>query len=245
MSSVKGSAQYRMVVMPYRPMRRVFNYFFGFMLLLIVAAACFFYGYDQGLNQRIALGRGQNNLSQLQQELELSRQEVVNLQLAATVDAQAHADIRRETVEQKSKIAELERDIAVYRGMVSKSNDKNPQGISLGAFQVSGSGGVRGFHYKMVVQQLVVNDETFKGTLNVNIVGVRGGNPMSIALHKASMNVPGESIPLDFKYFQSIDGDLILPEGFEPQRVDVIVRSTSKKKPTELERQLAWSVIAR
>lgn len=241
MSSVKGSAQYRMVVMPYRPMRRVFNYFFGFLLLLIVAAACFFYGYDQGLNQRISSGRGQPALVELQQITENLRQEVANLQLAAVVDAQAHEDVRRENLDQKSKIAELERDIAVYRGMVSNANNSNPQGISLGAFQVTGSGGVRGYHYKMVVQQLVVDKETFEGQLKVNIVGVRDGKPASIPLHKASLQVAGEFVALSFKYFQTIEGDLILPEGFEPQRVDVLVQATNKKKPTRVEHQIAWS----
>src|SRR5690606_31711381 len=162
MSSVKGSAQYRMVVMPYRPMRRVFNYFFGFLIVLIIAAASFFYGYDQGLNQRLntgLTGKGGEELIRLQQEAELLRQEVANLKLAAAVDQQAHEDVRRQTIEQKSQIAELERDIAVYRNMVANSESENPLGISVGAFHISGPGGVRGYKYKLVIQKLAVNEE--------------------------------------------------------------------------------------
>src|SRR5690606_11253663 len=245
MSSVKGSAQYRMVVMPYRPMRRVFNYFFGFLVVLFIVAASFFYGYDQGLNQHLSFGlpgKGAEEFARLQQEAESLRQEVTNLKLAAIVDQRAHEDVQRQTIEQRSQIAELERDIAVYRGMVAKSDGENPLGISVGAFQISGPGGVRGYKFKLVVQKLAVNDELFKGTLKVNIVGIRDGESITIPLHKASVQMAEEAIPISFKYFRSIEGDLLLPEGFRPERVVVAIKSMDSKKPTNVERQLDWSV---
>lgn len=245
MSSVKGSAQYRMVVMPYRPMRRVFNYFFGFLVVLFIVAASFFYGYDQGLNQHLSsgsTGKGAEKFARLQQEAESLRQEVTNLKLAAIVDQRAHEDVQRQTIEQRSQIAELERDIAVYRGMVAKSDGKNPFGISVGAFQISGAGGVRGYKFKLVVQKLAVNDEVFKGTLKVNIAGTRDGESIVIPLHKVSVQMAEEAIPVSFKYFRSIEGDLLLPEGFRPERVIVSIKSMDSKKPTNVERQLAWSV---
>lgn len=243
MTAVKGSAQYRMVVMPYRPMRRVFNYFFSFMLLLLVAVVCFFYGYGQGATQQpLQDGAVNQRVEELEQEAEALRQELANVKLAAAVDEQSQDDLRRQAVEQKVRISELERDVSVYRSMVSKTDTKNPSGISVGAFHVSGSGGVRGYRYKLVVQQLVFNDEKFKGALSLKIVGVRANQAIVIPLHQASMQVSEELIPLEFKYFQSIEGDLLLPEGFEPKRIDVVVRSTDKKKSTHVERQLDWSI---
>lgn len=246
MSSVKGSAQYRMVVMPYRPMRRVFNVFLVFFALLITATASFFYGYDQGLNQRLStgvLGQGRQEFANIKEEAETLRQEVANLKLAAVVDQQAQEDVRRQAIEQRERIASLERDIAVYRGMMSKSDNANPSGITIGTFQVTGSGGVRGYKYKLVVQQLAANKDVFNGTLVFNIVGTRSGTKMTIPLYQASSQVANELIPLEFRYFQSIEGSLILPEGFEPERVDLVIKSTNQKKPTNVERQLDWPVM--
>jgi cell division protein FtsB len=246
MSSVKGSAQYRMVVMPYRPMRRVFNVFLIFMALLITATASFFYGYDQGLNQRLSggiLGQSGQEFKNIKEEAEILRQEVANLKLAAVVDQQAQEDVRHQAIEQKDRIASLERDIAVYRGMMSKSDNANPSGITIGNFQVSGSGGVRGHKYKLVVQQLAANKGVFNGTLVLNIVGIRAGSKMTIPLHEVSSQIADVLIPLEFRYFQSIEGSLILPEGFEPERVDVVIKSTNKKTPTNVERQLDWPVL--
>src|SRR5690606_14662783 len=154
------------------------------MLLLLVAVICFFYGYDQGGTQQPLLaGTEDQRLGELEQEAELLRQEIANLKLAAAEEMQAKEDIRRQTIEQKARISELERDISVYRGIVSKTDTKNPSGISVGAFHVSGSGGVRGYRYKLVVQQLVVNDEIFKGALSLSIVGVRANKTITIPLH--------------------------------------------------------------
>lgn len=239
---VKGSAQYRMVVMPYRPMRRIFNYVVGTLLLLLVAGFCFFYGYDQGARAAPQIGTDSQTVVALEAEAERLRQEVTNLKLAAAVDAQAYEDVRRETVEQKVRITELEQDISVYRSMVSKSDVANPQGISMGTFRVTGSGGVRGFKYKFVVRQLVATNKPFKGTLSLKITGSRAQQQLSLPLHQVSQQLSDELIPLEFKYFQSVEGDLLLPEGFEPERVDVEVKSVDSKQPTHIERQLDWFV---
>ncbi len=239
---VKGSAQYRMVVMPYRPMRRIFNYVLGILLLLLVAGFCFFYGYDQGSRAPTDVGVEHQQAVILKKEAERLQQELANLKLAAAVDAQAYEDVRRETVEQKVRITELEQDISVYRSMVSKSDTANPQGISMGTFRVTGSGGVRGYKYKFVVRQLVATNKAFKGTLSLKITGTRAEQPLTIPLHQVSQQASEEAIPLEFKYFQSIEGDLLLPEGFEPERVDVVVKSVGGKQPTHIERQLDWFV---
>ncbi len=243
MSNPKSSAHYRMVVMPYRPMRRVFNTVLVLLLVLIAAVASFFYGYDQGMNHGTHSAQGRQKLSALRTENESLQQEVANLKLAAMVDQQANEDVRRQALEQKMRIADLERDIAVYRGMISKSASNNPQGISIGSFQVSGSGGVRGYKYKLVVQQLSASEDFFTGTLAMKILGVRGQEKLELPLHQLSDQAAEELIPLNFKYFQSLEGDLLLPEGFVPERAVVQILSRDKRPPTNLEQQLDWPLM--
>jgi cell division protein FtsB len=243
MSNPKSSAHYRMVVMPYRPMRRVFNTVLVLLLLVIFAVASFFYGYDQGMNQGANSDQGRQKLSELQAENETLTQEVANLKLAAMVDQQANEDVRRQALEQKMRIADLERDISVYRGMITKSGSNNPLGISIGSFQVSGSGGVRGYKYKMVVQQLAASEEVFTGTMSMKVVGSRGEERLELPLHQLSNQVSDELIPLNFKYFQSLEGDLLLPEGFVPERAVVQILSRDKRQSTNLEQQLEWPLM--
>jgi len=245
--SVKGSAQYRMVVMPYRPMRKVFSYFVIGLVLLIAVTASFFLGYAQsttGPQDAVSLEKAEEELESLREEADSLRQEVANLKLAAVVDQQAHEDIRRQAVEQKATIADLEHDITVYRGMLPTSSGTNPSGISVSSFAVTGAGGVRGYRYKLLVQQLSANKDAFKGTLKFTVVGNKDGKPLEVPLHQVSPQVTTALIPLDFKFFQSLEGDLVLPEGFQPERVSVIVQSLDRKKTTYVERQLDWVVPA-
>lgn len=243
--SVKGSTQYRMVVMPYRPMRRVFNYFFVILILLVVAVASFFFGYGQATSGQPSaelLASTGRQLAVLQEEAEALRQEVTNLQLAAAVDKQAYEDIRRESVEQKNRITELEHDITVYRGMLPASNGTNPSGISVSSLSLVGQGGVRGYRYKLLVQQLSVNRDAFKGFMSFTIVGQRGEEPLELPLSRVSSQVDEERIPLDFRYFQSLEGELLLPEDFTAERVVIVIESSDRKKTTHVERQLDWAV---
>lgn len=250
MAVVKGSAQYRMRVMPYRPMRRVFNYFLGFFILVGVAASCYLVGYDHGA-QQLSLPGGPRDQQQqkydaLLEETEGLRQQLANLKLNADIDQQANKDIRRQLMQQTIQIAALERDISVYRSMMSSGRNANPQGISIGVFHVGKAQQGDAFHYKLVLQKLAAMDDPFQGNLNIKISGVQTlegeDKPRSISLHELSDEFTDEQIPLSFKYFQNIEGDLVLPGGFKPEKIQLLVKSSSRKHPATIENELEWQV---
>lgn len=250
MAVVKGSTQYRMRVMPYRPMRLVFNYVLGFLILIGVAVACYLLGYDHGV-QQLSLPGGardqqQQKIETLTKEAEELRQQVANLKLNAEIDQQANKDIRRQLMQQTIQIGALERDIAVYRSMMSSGRNANPQGISIGVFHVTRAEPEGSFHYKLVLQKLAAMDDSFQGNLDIKISGVQHlegeEKPRSIPLHELSDQITGEQIPLSFKYFQNIEGDLVFPGGFKPEKIQLMVKSTSKKHPATIENELEWQV---
>lgn len=250
MAVVKGSAQYRMRVMPYRPMRLVFNYVVGFLVLAGVAVSCYLIGYDHGA-QQLSLPGGvrdqqQQKILTLTKDAEELRQQVANLKLNADIDQQANKDIRRQLMQQTVQIAALERDIAVYRSMMSSGRNANPQGISIGVFHVTRADQADAYHYKLVLQKLAAMDDPFQGDLNIKIVGVQtlGGEekPRSLSLHELSDQVAAEQISLSFKYFQNIEGDLVLPGGFKPEKIQFLVKSTNRKHPATIENELEWQL---
>jgi len=46
------------------------------------------------------------------------------------------------------------------------------------------------------------------------------------------------SVPFSFKYFQRLDGNFVLPDGFAPNRVRLVVKSASGEQAM---RSVAWS----
>ena len=243
MAAVKGSKQQRMVVVPYRPLLKV-SIWAGLLLLAVVAVVASFYlGQHQGITQQADAVKERDRLrvevAEYERNIDQLRQKVANLELGAEVDQQASEEMRNQVIELKEEIAALEEDISFYRGLMAPS--ASSQGLTIGSLNVINTGIPREYEYKLVMQQLATNHQILSGYLNFKIVGHRGENLETLSLHQVSNSVDNENIRLRFKYFQNIEGRLILPEGFEPERIEVLARSTSGKRET-VEEKFGWLV---
>lgn len=257
MAKVKGSRHYRLKVVPHRPVR---NALFMFLAVTIIAAALVgTYFYAQARTASVLISEEQATalraeLAKANADAQDLRQQVTKYQLNAEVDRQATDEIRRQVISQREQIAALERDVAVYRIMTSSRNN-NPHGISFGVFSVTpvvvdGAPAVDGAskpvqRVKLAIQKLAEDDAEFRGELQFKIVGQRDGKEEKIPLHQLEQVKPdvpalAEKIPLEFKFFQNIEADISLPEGFVPNRVELSVKSASRRNPLVIEGQLEW-----
>lgn len=241
MSAVKGSKQYRLEVVPYRPGLR---WSLRLLALLAACAAVYlahWYGTSEALKyQEQALAERDQfeaALADSRAEADALRQEVANLKLGAQVDRAASEDVRNEVISLKAEIAELQEDITFYRGLMMPSADK--QGLTIGSLNVISTGEDRRFNYKLVVQQLATNHKMLSGHVNFTIVGRQDGLPMSLALKDVSESVTSTDIRLGFRYFQNIEGELVLPVGFEPIRIEIVAKSRGANGTT-VEKKFGW-----
>ncbi|BFM10274.1 hypothetical protein R50072_04270 [Simiduia litorea] len=241
MSSVKGSKQYRLEVKPYRP---VYRFLIRFVLLSVVAGLVYsshWYGKTQALSyQEQALDERDQFEAALQErqiEAETLRQEVANLRLGSKVDQAASEDVRNEVIALKAKIAELEEDIGFYRGLMSPSAES--KGLTIGSLNVISTGVARHFNYKLVLQQLTSNHQLLTGSVTFTIVGRQGELPMRLALKDVSSSVNDINIRLGFKYFQNVEGELVLPEGFEPNSIEIVAKVRGSSS-TAIEKKFGW-----
>mgnify|MGYP006426516359 CR=1 FL=1 len=243
MAAVKGSKQRRMVVVPYRPFFNL-SIWAGLLVLAVFAIlASFYLGQHQGITQQADAVKERDRLriqvADYEQNIDQLRQKVANLKLGTEVDQQASEEMRNQVIELKEKIAALEEDISFYRGLMAPS--ASSRGLTIGSLNVIGTGIPREYEYKLVMQQLATNHQVLSGYLNFKIVGHRDENLETLSLHQVSNSVENKNIRLRFKYFQNIEGRLILPEGFEPERIEVLARSTSGKRET-VEEKFGWLV---
>ncbi|MDN3638383.1 hypothetical protein QWY82_06090 [Simiduia curdlanivorans] len=241
MSSVKGSKQYRLEVKPYRP---VYRFLIRLTVLLLVAGfvyAAHWYGKTQALSyQEQALEERDQFEAALQErqiEAETLRQEVANLRLGSKVDQAASEDVRNEVIALKAKIAELEEDIGFYRGLMSPSAES--KGLTIGSLNVISTGVARHFNYKLVLQQLTSNHQLLTGSVTFTIVGRQGELPMRLALKDVSSSVNDINIRLGFKYFQNVEGELVLPEGFEPNSIEIVAKVRGSSSAA-IEKKFGW-----
>jgi Family of unknown function (DUF6776) len=243
MVAVKGSKQYKMRVVPYRPLYPIAIALIIAVTFVVAVVGSYEFGDFKGrelqaeaIAERDAL---RIEVREKSDEAERMRQEVANLKLGSQVDRKASEDVRTEVIELKNQVAELQEVISFYRGLMSPTANK--RGLTIGSLNVISSGAGRRYEYKLVVQQLATNHKMLSGFLNFKIVGRQGELPVTLSLKDVSDNVSFENIKLRFKYFQTLQGQLVLPEGFEPQRIELLAKSSGKDTVT-VEKKFGWLV---
>ena len=174
---------------------------------------------------------------ELQRQLDEREQQYTNLSVAAEVDRLAVEEVRQTVKRQQQTIAELSEENTFYKGLMAPSELE--RGLSLRSWELLSSSNPRRFYFKLVVQQLAVKHRLLTGDVVVTVLGSRNGEPVRLPLQQLSAQVAKARIKLRFKYFQPIEGELLLPDGFVPEGVEVKARA-SKPRKAEVERYYPW-----
>jgi hypothetical protein len=183
--------------------------------------ALFDYGRDRaGFDSSLA-ERERNVLHNRIDELvadnnQLRAQSAILIQ-AAEIDRQAYDQVDDTLRGLQGEILELKQELDFYRGIVSP---KGGEGLRVQKFSLTRNGETQSYRYNLVLSQSVKNQRLIKGVARMTIYGMQGEEQKELALKDITQ--PGQkSIGFRFKFFQELDGDIILPDDFEPLRVEV------------------------
>jgi hypothetical protein len=240
---VKGSKQEKMVVVPYRPRQRLF---FAVALLGVSAAALggFAYGYYQTmLVQQIEQADWQELVSELDglkvENSELHRQ-VAIFDRSRVMDQRANEEVLSTISGLRDRVAQLEQDIVYYRQAVSEEVEDT--GLIISQLDIDATTRPEIYRYKLVVRQQDADGDTYLiGHVNVNLVGRQDEALVIVPLRDISEEQDQLDIRLRFKYFQNIEGELTLPEGFIPERVQIAAVETAPMEKN-FDQDFSWVV---
>ncbi len=161
------------------------------------------------------------------------------LQTRSDIDRGALGMLREEIARQKVLIADLEEGLRFYRELMAPEG--LAQGLSVREPEIVQREGERRFEFKLVAQQEAHKHEVLRGDLYVELAGRENGEMVSYALAQLSDDIDEKVITLGFRYFQSIEGIMVLPGGFEPLSVNVVATSKTPKA-AEVSEQFPWQV---
>lgn len=241
--AVKGSKFTVMRVIPHSPRATLVRYGVIIVCFAVAVPTAYFLGAYQVRESRLTQESEQTQ--QHQQAIATFTQQLTVLRTTAEVDRQTMEDLRQQVMNQRAQLAASERDLRVYKDLLSPGAKTNPQGISFGVFTVTPLPEAGHFNYSLTVQKLSAKEGDFAGNLEFRIVGQQGDKTLQLSLYQVSAQVTTPSIPLSFKYFQTLDGDMALPQDFVPQMVELVVKPADRKAPALVETQLEWPAINR
>lgn len=229
--AVKGSKFTHMRVIPHSPR----DAFLRALALVVSFPVVFFAGVYWVQQKQHSL---EESVDQEHQKVVAGlSQELTGLRTSIEVDRQSMEDLRQLVMTQKAQLNASERDLRVYKDLLSPGAKSNPMGISLGVFTVVPVKELGHFNYSLTVQKLATKEADFSGFLEFRIIGQQAGKSLQLSLYQVSSQVTEPSIPVTFKYFQTLEGELSLPQDFVPQTVELVVKSEEKKSiiATELD----------
>lgn len=237
------SHRYRTVVKRHHVRRREIQVLVAGVVAAIVLGLGFYLGQraaysGMGINpetyreMQAALPVTEQQFKALEDELDISR-------TRNEVDRAASEMVRGEIAAQKQQIMDLEESLRFYQSLMAPEDIA--KGLILRPIELIATESEHRFAFRIVAQQEARKHALLKGSLSVKVFGVSGEETLSFPLSALSEDIEGENLALRFRYFQAIEGELVLPPGFQPRGISMVAQASTPKK-VEIREQFPWSV---
>lgn len=159
----------------------------------------------------------------------------VELEVARLAERRGFADIQNGLQREQA----LNEKIAFFEMVMAP--ELTQDGFLIEGFNIEPSLSDKAYRFELILLQQNKIKRPSSGRLNAKLVGSLYGEPHTIALDALLVNQDKSGLRYSFKYFQLIEGELILPEGFLPEKVEVkTVIYQNKRKKGELETSFDW-----
>lgn len=225
----KHSAHDKMVLVKHKPGRRRKLIIMVSLLALVCASAAYYIGiFEMQIRHQAAL-ESLSSLSKQHRETlkenELLTQQVQNFKQSDAINVRAKQEIQATIGQLSDRVAQLQKDVTFYQSIMAPS--KNNKGLQIQSIELSALEQNRRYAYKIVLAQVASRRGYIQGVVAVNLVGKQGSESVVIPLRDVS-SVQELGMKFRFKYFQEFDGKISLPEGFEPEQIQVVAQSKGK-----------------
>ncbi|MDO9317763.1 MAG: hypothetical protein Q7V56_06155 [Gammaproteobacteria bacterium] len=236
---VKGSKQQRMVVVPHRPWLR-YALLAG---VLTVAVVGFAFGYLDAAdgfattsadNQQMAL-----ELADARDELQGLRSQVVISGRTSIMDQRANEEVQETINSLRQRVMQLEQDVMFYRQVMTP--ELAEPGLIIAEFTVQPTDLPDTYRYRAVFRQAGAGDRELKGKVQIDVAGTRAGENVLLPLQELVSGAETVNTMLNFRYFQNIEGELVVPADFLPTQVEIRAESVEPQQ-RKLEKLFNWTV---
>ena len=242
MAAVKGSKQFKMVVVRSRPGLKFALWVFALVAVGILGVASHHYGKESGLALKVAVVKERDDLqTQLidsATKIRRLRQEKADLTLGVQVDSRANEEVRQTVESLQQSIADLKEEVRFYKSVLMPNVED--KGLRIERLDVNATADPRKIRYRLLLTQVVEKHEYIQGGVEMQLVGKRNNEEVRISFAEiAELN--GQSMQFRFRYFQNLNGEFTLPDDFTPVEILVTANSTGRDR-RRLERRFDWQL---
>jgi hypothetical protein len=213
-----------------------------FALILVIGYLVFEFGRIRAGYDTIEAGNidqaYENHIAQLDSEIIKLKQDVALLETNREVDRESYKEVEISLTALQAKIQEQRDAIAFYRGIVSPSDGNS--GLRVQDLKLTRGKAEREFNVRLVLVQAMKHDRKVSGDVNLSIVGDQNGVETTYVFADLIPEQAEKAWAYSFRYFQDFERQLVLPDGFTPERITVEVRSRTRSI-SSIEESFAWA----
>lgn len=148
--------------------------------------------------------------------------------------AQKSQHVIQDVLEQNNA---LKRELVFYQKVMAPELES--QGVTIESLHIENTLSNNYFRFALVLMQRSKRTGYVKGTTTMQLIGSEGGQPKRYNLLQLAQNEAKSQF--QFKYFDVIEGEIELPEGFTPERVFVQANLLKNNKVDgQLQRTFDW-----
>lgn len=179
------------------------------------------------------LDAANDELRRWRSQAEQLAQREATLSRSDQISRAANKEVQGELSEREEEISDLRANLAFYERLVGATGQA--KGLSVHSAQFTPETGGT-WRYQMVLTQSLNRGAVSNGKLQFVLEGVRHGKLATIGWDELHQRAAAPPQNYSFRYFQQVDGSVMLPAGFTPQRVRVSLHGDNGT----VEQTLGW-----
>lgn len=161
-------------------------------------------------------GAGQGSVDDL--DTSALKMRIAVLERSEQVAKAALAELQQTLRDREEEIAGVRADLAFYGRLVGGAKR---EGLAVHALSLKPVPDSRAWNFSATLTQNFKRGPETRGKLTLAVSGIRNGSLETLEWKDLGQKSDNAGIEYAFRYFQQIEGTIMLPDGFEPNRVRV------------------------
>ncbi|HEY5702601.1 MAG TPA: DUF6776 family protein [Gammaproteobacteria bacterium] len=178
----------------------------------------------------------EENKALLRENQEL-KDRIIMLERTAQIDSQMAAELHDSLGSLQDEIYRLKGELEFYQGVMSSTSSE--AGLNIQGMQVDPLPEEGNYRFRLILTHVTKREQVIEGSVDIALEGVKNGKLTVLNIRELAMDT---AMDLSFKFrnFKRFEGNISIPEGFEPRRV-IVNLQPREKKLSKIKRVFIWS----
>lgn len=155
-------------------------------------------------------------------QVDVLRQQIAVLKSSDATSRAANQELQDSLSERDEEVAALRADVAFYERLVGAGGQR--RGLTVHSIQLAPDAN-GSWHFTATLTQNLNRGKVTEGDMSLQIDGTRAGKLQTLQWADLLQKPQAPGQAFKFRYFQKVDGVVMLPAGFTPHQVKVILHA--------------------